>query len=288
MITDVVGIQVGHWTDPQARTGCTVVLIPPGATASGEVRGGAPAEREFSLLDPARLVPGVDAVVLSGGSAFGLAAADGVVAWLEGQARGFQTSGGVVPIVVGMSLYDLAVGDPAVRPGPKQGWSAADTANAGPVRLGLVGAGTGAMVGKWGGPQVAEPGGIVSATARSKDLVVSSLVAVNAYGFVDDGTTIADPGPPYQSGLGGTESGGNTTIGMVATNGTLTKTECLLMAQSAHNGLARSLYPAHTSVDGDAFVAVATGEVPAQDVDVAHLRLLAQNVVTMAVRSLLA
>jgi L-aminopeptidase/D-esterase-like protein len=289
MITDVGGIEVGHWTDAGARTGCTVVLLPEGAVASGEIRGGAPATREFALLDPSRTVPFVDAVVLSGGSAFGLAAGDGVMGWLERRGRGFETPGGRVPIVVGMSLYDLAVGDGSVRPGPAEGQAAAEAATGGTVATGAVGAGTGATVAKWRGPDLVEPGGIATVTLRAGEVVAAALVAVNAYGSIDDGTTVADPGPPFRptgsAGDGGDTSGGgeNTTIGVVATNASLSKLDCYLLAQSAHDGLARALMPAHTAVDGDGFVAVATGQVAA---DLVHLRVLVQHAVTRAVRSL--
>ncbi|OWY62487.1 peptidase S58 DmpA, partial [cyanobacterium TDX16] len=167
MITDVPGIRVGHWTDPIARTGCTVVLLPPGTAASCEVRGGAPATRELALLDPGALVPHVDAVVLSGGSAFGLATGDGVARWLEHQGRGFPTPAGPVPIVVGLSLFDLLEGDAKVRPGPEEGIAACDAAHDGAVELGQVGAGTGATVDKWRhAREQARPGGLVAATER--------------------------------------------------------------------------------------------------------------------------
>ncbi|MFP3900797.1 MAG: P1 family peptidase, partial [Acidimicrobiia bacterium] len=150
MITDLPGVRVGHATDPEGRTGCTVVLFPEGTVASGEVRGGAPATREVALLDPARTVARLDALVLSGGSAFGLAAADGVVRFCEERGMGVPTPAGPVPIVVGLSLFDLAVGDPRARPGPDDGYAACEAATAGPVELGTVGAGTGATVGTVG------------------------------------------------------------------------------------------------------------------------------------------
>jgi L-aminopeptidase/D-esterase-like protein len=152
MATDVEGVRVGHWTDAEARTGCTVVLFPEGTVASGEVRGGAPATREFALLDPTRMVTRLDAVVLSGGSAFGLAAADGVMAHLAEAGVGFETVGGRVPIVVAMCLYDLAVGDPTVRPTAEHGRAAAAGAHGGPVETGRVGAGTGATAPWWRRP----------------------------------------------------------------------------------------------------------------------------------------
>ncbi len=289
MITDVAGVAVGHWTDRQARTGCTVVVLPPGTTASGEVRGGAPASREFALLDPTRTVAQVDAVVLSGGSAFGLAAADGVMRVLEADGRGFETRVGRVPIVVGLSLFDLAVGDPGVRPGPDEGRLAIEAASTGDHEIGPVGAGTGATVGKWSGDP--RPGGLGTATLRAGPVVVSALIAVNAYGFIDDGSSVADIGPPHRPDLepeaeSRVESGTNTTIGVVVTNAEVDKVGCHLLAQSGHDGLARSLLPAHTAADGDALVVAATGEVPAADVDPAHLRLLAQSAVARAVRSL--
>src|SRR5690606_13189799 len=176
MVTDVDGVRVGHWTDAEARTGCTVVLLPEGTVASGEVRGGAPATREFALLDPTRMVTRLDAVVLSGGSAFGLAAADGVMAHLADAGIGFETVGGPVPIVVGMSLYDLAVGDPTVRPTARDGRAAVEAATGGAVETGAVGAGTGATVAKWRGPDHRRPGALVAATRGGRDgLVVAAL-----------------------------------------------------------------------------------------------------------------
>ena len=281
VLSDVAGVKVGHWTHAKARTGCTVVVLPPGTVASGEVRGGAPATREFELLHPDRRVNTVDAVVLSGGSAFGLAATDGVMQWLEEQGRGIVTLGGVVPIVVGMCLYDLAVGDPLVRPGAREGRLAAMSASGGAHDVGLVGAGTGATVGKWGGRTTALPGGLGTATIQVGELVVSALIAVNAFGFIDDGLSNADIGPP-QFDTPVEASFGNTTIGVIATNAIADKRTCHLMAQSGHDGMARALLPAHTEADGDALVAVATGMVTA---DLFHLRLLVQQVVTQAIRS---
>ncbi len=278
MITDVRGVAVGHWTDERARTGCTVIVLPPGTVASGEIRGGAPATREFALLDPSRLVTTVDAVVLSGGSAFGLSAADGVMRGLEERGRGFETKVGPVPIVVGLSLFDLAVGDPAVRPGPDQGLLALAEATERPYDNGPVGAGTGATVDKWSGQPV--PGGLGSATLGAAGLIVSALLAVNAYGSIDDGRSVEDIGPPDGSTSG--QPFANTTIGIVVTNAAIDKAGCFLLAQSAHDGLARSLLPAHTLADGDGLVAAATGEVEA---DLFHLRALTQAAVAAAVRS---
>ncbi|HEX2062954.1 MAG TPA: P1 family peptidase, partial [Acidimicrobiales bacterium] len=243
----------------------------------GEVRGGAPGTREWDLLAPERLVDRIDAVVLSGGSAFGLAACDGVARWCEERGMGFPTPAGPVPIVVGAVLYDLAVGDPSVRPGPDAGYAACLDATAGPVATGRVGAGTGATVSQWRGREGARPGGVGSASAAEGDLVVGALLAVNAFGDV------AEPGRPPRPPPGDTPAWfSGTTIGVVATNAALDKVACLLVAQSAHDGLARALDPAHTTVDGDALVAAATGPVEAP---VDTVRALAARVVEAAVRS---
>jgi len=280
VLTDVDGVRVGHWTDSAAKTGCTVVTLPDGTVASGEIRGGAPATREFSLLDPLMMVQHVNAVSLSGGSAFGLATCDGVIVELERQGTGFTTSAGVVPIVVGMSLFDLAVGDATVRPGSNEGAEAFRSASAGPFAVGQVGAGTGATVNKWAGAAEVAPGGLATATERSGDVIVSALFAVNAYGAVDRGETTPPP-PPVSSDDGG--RGLNTTIGIVVTNARATKLDCHWLAQSAHDGLARSLRPAHTHFDGDGVVAAATGQVEA---DLVHLRALTQAVVAAAIRTI--
>jgi L-aminopeptidase/D-esterase-like protein len=297
VITDVPGLRVGHWTDAAARTGCTVVLFPEGTVASGEARGGAPATREVALLEPTRTVSRLDALVLTGGSAFGLASADGVVRFCEERGMGFPTSAGPVPIVVALGLFDLAVGDPAVRPGAHEGYAACVAATSGAVDVGLVGAGTGATVsGVQAVPEEAmpvdrRPGGLVTAGARVGDLVVAALVAVNAAGVpgagddlaVDIARIAAREGAPGVAAGGGTGGFGNTTIGLVATNADLDKIGCHLVAQSAHDGLARAVFPAHTRADGDAFVAAAVGGV---DVDVDVVRGLAVHVVAQAIAGL--
>jgi L-aminopeptidase/D-esterase-like protein len=294
----VAGVRVGHWTDREARTGCTVIRFPEGTVASGEVRGGAPATREVALLDPSRLVERIDALVLSGGSAFGLAAGDGAMAALADEGVGFETGAGPVPIVVGLSLFDLLVGDGSVRPGPAEGRLATESAAEGPIVIGSVGAGTGATVGKWRGREHARPGGLGAATEHDGELVVAALVAVNAFGDIDPGGPLAGrlhplpPARPVGVGADPPLSGaepesaafGNTTIALVVTNARLTKLECHLVAQSAHDGFGRALVPAHTRVDGDAVVAAATGslevEVPAD-----RVRLLAVAAVEAAIRA---
>jgi len=282
VITEVTGVRVGHVTDRAAITGCTVVLLPPDTVASGEVRGGAPATRELSLLAPERMVEHIDAVVLSGGSAFGLAAADGVMAWCEEHGRGFPTSAGRVPIVVGLSLFDLGVGDPSVRPTAADGYRAAELADDRPVELGLVGAGTGARVDKWRGPDQARFAGLGGAVHRDGELVVAALVAVNAAGSIDDGATAAgvragtvrpaETGDPFA----------NTTIGVVVTNAALDKQGCSLAAQSGHDGFARALVPSHLRTDGDALVVAATGHV---DAELDWVRTLVAVVVEDAIKS---
>lgn len=250
-------VKIGHWTNDDARTGCTVVFFPESVVASGEVRGGAPATREFALLDPTRLVDHVDAVVLSGGSAFGLAAADGVVRYCEENGHGFPTAGGLVPIVVGMSLFDLTEGDALVRPGPAEGHAACRSFRSYvDVAQGRVGAGTGATTDKLKGREHSRPGGLGVAHREADGIGVVAIVAVNALGrIVAEGETVADQafefGDPFT----------NTTIGVVVTDAKLTKAQCHLVAQSAHDGVARCVSPAHTSFDGDAIVACATGEV---------------------------
>jgi L-aminopeptidase/D-esterase-like protein len=283
MLTSIAGISVGHWTDSEARTGCTVALLPEGNVTSGEVRGGAPATQEFELLHPDRLLGQVDAVVLTGGSAFGLATADGVAQWCEQNGRGFETSVGRVPIVVAMALFDLGEGDPAIRPGAAQGLAAAASAHPDETRLGAVGAGTGATIDKWRGKDRARPGGLGGAVATIDELAVTALVAVNAAGGINDGSTqqAIRSGTFTPPDLSDTARLTNTTIGIVATNAALTKGQCHLVAQSAHDGLARALFPAHTQGDGDAMVATATGAVEAEPWLV---RILAAAVVEDAIR----
>lgn len=281
MVSEVGGVRVGHWTNEAAQTGCTVVLLPEGTVASGEVRGGAPAAREFALLDPSRTVSRIDAVVLTGGSAFGLSAADGVMRFCEERGIGFPTAGGVVPIVVALGLYDLATGDGSVRPGPDAGYAACEAAAPGDVALGRVGAGAGATIAKWQGRDHARPGGLGGAVLRHGELIVAALVAVNAYGDIlqpgDDTPRV--PQPPIETAE---EAFANTTIGLIVTNAVLTKGQCLLIAQSGHDGMSRALSPAHSTADGDALIAAATGEVAAE---VEPVRSLAAVAVERAIRS---
>ncbi|MEM9467786.1 MAG: P1 family peptidase [Actinomycetota bacterium] len=282
-MTLVDGVTVGHWTDPEARTGCTVIRFAPAAVASGEIRGGAPASRDFALLDPRRTVERIDAVVLSGGSAFGLAAGTGVADALAEEGVGYETRYGDIPIVVGLSLYDLGVGDPGARPGPEHGRAALAAATPAPAS-GRVGAGTGATTGKWRGPDTKDDAGLGIATITVDDLTVHAIVAVNAVGDIDDGSwpdavraghdvwPASDPEPAAEP---------NTVIGVVVTNAALDPTGCLVVAQGAHDGLARAIFPPHMRSDGDGFVAASVGEV---DAPVDQVRMLAVVAVETAIR----
>ena len=271
-LTDVPGIKVGHCTLTARPTGCTVVITEEGAVAGLDQRGAAPATRETDLLDPTNTVQHVHAIVLTGGSAFGLDAASGVMKYLEERGIGFDMRIAKVPIVPAAGLYDLAVGGkPQVRPDAECGYRAAAAASDGPVAEGNVGAGAGATIGKsGGGPMKA---GIGTASIMMPDgLIVAALVAVNAVGDIidpatgqvvagvrtEDGRALADARkllragrPPYA------RAGQNTTIGVVATNATLTKAEATRMAQMAYDGYARAISP-HTAFDGDTIFALAT------------------------------
>lgn len=283
----VEGVRLGHWTDEAAKTGCTVIQLPEGTVASCEVRGGAPASRELDLLAPDKTVARIDAVLLTGGSAFGLAAADGVMRYYEERGRGVATPGGVVPVVPAMALFDLAVGDPSVRPTSESGYLAARVARAvgdEPVLTGAVGAGAGAYVGHWRGPEGRRPGGLGHAVRRLDSLVVSALCVVNAFGDVDDGSggVALDAARALEAPFALAPERAHTTIGVVVTNARLDKVECQITAQGAHDGLSRALVPPHTRFDGDGMIAAATGQVTAR---VDTVRLLALAAVVEAVRS---
>ena len=259
-------IKIGHWTDTEAETGCTVIRFPKSVVASGEVRGGAPATREFELLAPERTVENIDAVVISGGSAFGLSSAIGVVEFLEESGIGFPTAQGAVPIVVGMSLYDLGVGSSSIRPGADEGRIACLDGENTEIETGRIGAGAGATTGNWRGKENLSYGGIGIASAEVEGVIVCSLFAVNPAGDVID-HKIAESFIKESFELSKerenieTTELMNTTLGVVMTNLSLTKSECYLLSQSSHDGIARSIFPAHTRMDGDAVVAVSTKEL---------------------------
>ncbi len=272
-ITDVPGIRAGHYTYPGAPTGCTVVIADGGAVGGVDTRGGAPGTVETDLLDPVNTVQRVNAVVLSGGSAFGLAARDGVMRYLEERGEGYPVGGGlVVPIVPGAIIFDLRVAG-GVRPGPDCGYEAASGASTGAVPEGNVGAGAGATVGKLRGMASAMKGGVGTASITLESgLVVGAIVVVNSVGDVIDpatGSVIAGVRGPggelldarrlLRGEVPSQPPAGNTTIGVVATSARLTKAQATRVAQMAHDGLARAIYPVHTPSDGDTVFALATG-----------------------------
>ena len=262
-ITSIPGIEVGHWTDPVAMTGCTVVMFPEPNVAAVEVRGAAPGSRETALLAPGMRVQTVQAILLTGGSAFGLAAADGVVAELEAAGRGHPTPAGPVPIVPAAVIFDLFVGDPSVRPGPAAGSAAVRAASSNPVEMGRVGAGAGATVGGWRGPAGISPGGQGSAAVEVEGAVVGALAVVNAVGdvFTLEGRALTGgslvPGPPALL----PDPATNTTLVVVATNARLARDDLLRIAVRTQDALAVCLRPGHTRYDGDAAFAVSCGDV---------------------------
>lgn len=274
-LTAVPGIKVGHFTLTERPTGCTVVLVEGNAVGGVSQRGGAPGTRETDLLDPLNMVDKVNAVVLSGGSAFGLESAAGVVRWLEERNIGWQTGPARVPIVPAAILYDLDIGgNPRIRPTADCGYRAAAAATAGPVQEGSIGAGAGATAGKLGGPERRIKAGIGSAAiALPNGLVVAAMVVVNASGDIIDpatGTVVAgvrnadgsfaDARKLLRSGVTRrSRAGENTTLGVVATNARLTKVQASRMALMADDGYARAISPSHTLFDGDTIFTLATG-----------------------------
>ena len=274
-ITDVAGIRVGHCTDTRRPTGCTVVLADGGAVAGVDVRGAAPGTRETELLSPLNAVERVHAILLAGGSAFGLDAAGGVMRWLDERGIGVPVGPVTVPIVPAAILFDLWVGDARIRPDAAAGYAACDAASSAPPAEGSVGAGAGATVGKLFGIERAMKGGVGTASIRVAGVTVAALVAVNAVGdVVDPRTGVIVAGARTPDGLrllGSTgallrgdmpadfQVGGATTIGVVVTDAVLTKAQACKLAQMAHDGLARSINPVHTLTDGDTLFAMATG-----------------------------
>jgi L-aminopeptidase/D-esterase-like protein len=285
-ITDVEGTTVGHWTDDVALTGCTVVLPPPGAIASCEVRGGAPGTRGTDILQPGTLIEEAHAIVLTGGSAFGLATAGGVERYLEERGIGSEIGPVVVPTVAAAVIFDLGVGDPSRRPGIAEGYAACVAASV-EVTEGRVGAGTGATAAKMWGPERAVPGGIGSWAVRSGDLVVGALFVVNAVGEVigEDGEVLAGPrlerGERREDLVDQLRSGANTTIGVVATNAVLSKPDARRLAGVAHDALDVVIRPAHTIYDGDTVFTLATKQV---DATFGEIAASTEPAVTTAVR----
>jgi L-aminopeptidase/D-esterase-like protein len=277
------GFSVGHWTDLDGGTGCTVVLAPDDATAAGEVRGGGPGTRESDLLSPAAGARATQAVLFTGGSAYGLSAADGVVRWLEERGRGYRTRlGHLIPLVPAAVIFDLPIGDPGARPGPDAGSAACEAATRDPER-GTVGAGTGAAVGKVLGPDGWTKGGVGLASERVGDATVAALAVVNAMGDVlaEDGTVLA--GPRRDGAFVATTellrrgeipditAREATTLVCVMTDAALTKTDAWLLARAANTGVARAVDPAHTAVDGDAAFVLAAGAAEAHPLALAAI-----------------
>jgi L-aminopeptidase/D-esterase-like protein len=305
-ITDVPGIEVGQAQNNEALTGCTVILCRKGAVAGVDVRGSAPGTRETDLLDPVNLVEKVHAVVLAGGSAFGLDAASGVMRYLDEQGIGFDTGAGKVPIVPAAILFDLNLGRGDVRPDAEMGYRAAAAASVDVPAEGNAGAGTGASVGKIFGLKSAMKSGIGTVSMHVGGLIVGAIVAVNAFGDVIDPQTgqiiagarsinlgllkfgdesyFGDTLEIMKTFIGRTVLGfatkSNTVIGVVATNAKLTKSEATKVAQMAQDGLARTIRPAHTMLDGDAIFALATGEKKA---DPSTVGAFAAEVVAQAI-----
>lgn len=297
-ITDVKGLSVGHFTDTRRPTGCTVIITPDGAVAGVDVRGAAPGTRETDLLNPSNLVDRVHAIMLAGGSAWGLDAASGVMQWLEENRIGLPVGFGLVPIVPAAVLFDLPVGDPSIRPDARAGYAACVAASGKPPLEGNIGAGTGALVGKIFGLKRAMKGGIGSAAVTVNGITVGAIIACNALGDIihpatgkllagartADGGALVDSrtaliaGDRPKSVMAGT----NTTIGVVATDAVLTKAQAHRLALVSHDGLARSINPVHTLSDGDTLFALGTGKA-GMSADMMLLSTLAAEVTAMAV-----
>ena len=294
-ITDVSGVKVGHYTDKRAVTGCTVVLCEGGAVAGVDVSGSSPGTRETDLLRPGNLVEKVQAIVLSGGSAFGLAAATGAMKYLEERGFGYETTAGRVPIVPAAIIFDLNIGDSRIRPGADEGYQACLAATDGKVAEGCVGAGTGATVGKVLGIERGVKSGLGTASQEiAGDVVVAALVVVNAVGdVIEPGTARILAGPRKLDGSGflstskllkgefkGAVPPFNTVIGVVATDAKLSKTEANRLARVAQVGIARTIDPCHTMYDGDALFALSLGE---KEADFSALGAAAAEVVAEAI-----
>ena len=265
-LTAVPGVRVGHWTDPAGLTGVTVMDFPPDNVAAIDVRGAAPGTRETALLAPGMAVPGIDALVFAGGSAFGLGAADGVMRELEAIGRGYAAPAGPVPIVPAAIIYDLLVGDPAARPGPEAGGAAWRAASDAPVEMGNVGAGTGAAVAMWRGPDARRKSGVGSYAVQLGDIVVGALAVVNAAGdvFTLEGEALTG-GPAVPLDPPQAVPGAHTTLVAVATNAVFGRGHLGRLAVRAHDALAVCIRPVHTRFDGDIVFAIATGDAPEAD-----------------------
>jgi L-aminopeptidase/D-esterase-like protein len=295
------GFSIGHWTDAEGATGCTVVIAPPGTRGGVDVRGGGPGTRETDVIGPFAGTHEVSGIALCGGSAFGLAAADGVVRWLEERGRGYPTPGGVVPIVPAAVVYDLVEGDPKARPDPDAGYAACDTATGGIPERGRVGAGTGAAVGKILGRERSTAAGIGYAAARSgTGWTVAALAVVNAFGDVigEDGSVVAGPrddsntvastaatvaameGPPDWPRM----EERNTTLVCVMTDAPLDRAACARVARMASGGVARSVDPVFSDADGDVVFCLSSGTGETDRFGPIQIGTIAATVTAAAIR----
>jgi L-aminopeptidase/D-esterase-like protein len=294
MFTAVEGFKVGHYSDAESLTGCSVVLCPPKTRASCEVRGSSPGSRELALLAPDKKMDEVHAILLTGGSAFGLAAADGVMKFLEDRDVGYPTPWGKVPLVPSAVIFDLNVGRFDVRPNSDAGYQACKTASSANAEEGNVGAGTGATVGKWNGLEHCMKGGMGSASTTVGDLVVGCLVVVNAVGDIVDKTGKIIAGARSKQGQffgeidphrtftrGKVMEKTNTTLAIVATNADFSKVELFRVSQRMHDGFARAINPVHTSFDGDISFALSWGSVHA---DLDFVAEIAASITADAIR----
>jgi len=299
-LTDVPGIRVGHWTSERRPTGCTAIICEQGAVAGVDVRGGGPGTRETDLLRPEATIEKAHAISLSGGSAYGLATADGVMRYLEEKGIGFRAGRSVVPIVPAAILFDLGIGDGSIRPDRESGYAAAKAATADPVEQGSIGAGAGATVGKMLGASRAMKGGLGSASLELPDgAVIGALAAVNALGDVvdpntgellagarnEDGTGLANASEALRRGFGfgGARPGENTTIAVVAANVDWTQSQATKVAQMAQDGLARAIRPVHMPFDGDVVFALGTGGASVDTTRLGLLGALAADVLAFAI-----
>lgn len=288
------GFKVGHWTDESRRSGCTVILPPPGNVTSCDVRGSAPSSRELTLLDPERRLREVHGVVLTGGSAFGLAAAHGVMEWLADREIGYQTSVATVPIVPAAVINDLRSALPDARPGPAQGRAACDAATETDIETGRVGVGAGATVGKWAGLEFGVPGGIGAARLEQDGVEVGAVAVVNSVGDViaEDGTPIAgtlSPEPAYRSPPSADAPPANTVLAVVAAKAVLEKSDVRWLASRGSDGIAVAVRPAHTRYDGDVvFCIVAPPDPGSPPANLDLLGMLTTQVVAAAIRNAVA
>lgn len=301
------GFEVGHWSDPEGQTGCTAVLAPDGARGGVWIAGGGPGTRETDVVRPLSNADQASAVVLTGGSAFGLAAADGAVSWLEEQGRGYPTPAGRVPIVPAAVIYDLASGDPAARPDAESGRAACADARGGVPERGRVGGGTGATVGKLLGRERCEPGGVGYAAVRTgAGETVAAVVVVNAFGDViaEDGSVLAgargedgerirsgallagmsgiEPPPLIPDDPGPVE---NSTLACICTDAALDKRGCSMVARAASAGMGRAIEPVFTPFDGDVLFCLASGEGEQRPFAALQLGAAAAQAVAAAIRN---